>query len=47
MRDFSLSVGMVGGMSGPGLDEGVVESASFVTLLYSVLSLVKLNMEGQ
>ena len=31
-----MSVGMVGGMMGPVLDK-VVEGASFVTLLYSVL----------
>ena len=48
MEDFSESVGMVvGGVRGPGLDKGVVEGASFVTLLYSVLSEVGLNTEGQ
>ena len=38
MRDFSESVSMVGGMMGPVLDIVLlVEGASFVTLLYSVL----------
>ena len=37
MRDFSELAGMVGGMGDPALGV-VVEGASFVTLLYLVLS---------
>ena len=37
-RDFSVSAGTVGGMTDPALGVVVVENASFVTLLYLVLS---------